>query len=88
MGFKSPVNRMNIEEQKKLLTMKITTRSQLHDSEGVWEGRQKKTLHTLVNRRATDPYGRWWWAVIRTYRLPDSPRSFLSYRSPNQYHQC
>ena len=28
-GFKSPVNRMNIEEQKKLLTMKSTTRGQL-----------------------------------------------------------
>ncbi len=30
---------MNIEEQKKLLAMKRTTRSQLHDREGLWEGR-------------------------------------------------
>ncbi len=30
---------MNIEEQMKLLAMKRTTRSQLHDREGLWEGR-------------------------------------------------
>ena len=32
-------NGMNIEEQMKLLAMKRTTRSQLHDREGLWEGR-------------------------------------------------
>ena len=39
MGFKSPVYRTNIEEQKKLLPMKRTTRSQLRPREGSWEGR-------------------------------------------------
>jgi len=39
MGFKSPVYRTNIEEQKKLLPMKRTTRSQLRSREGPWEGR-------------------------------------------------
>ena len=38
-GFKSPVNRMNIEEQKKLLAMKRTTRGQLRSREGSWVGR-------------------------------------------------
>jgi hypothetical protein len=37
--FKSPVYRMNIEEQKKLLTMKSTTRSQLRKGDRPWEGR-------------------------------------------------
>jgi hypothetical protein len=39
MGFKSPVNRMNTEEQKELLAVKSTTRGQLRDREGPWEGR-------------------------------------------------
>lgn len=45
-GFKSPVYRMNIEEQKKLisptksgLAMKRTTRSQLRKGNQPWEGR-------------------------------------------------
>lgn len=38
MGFKSPVKRMNTEEQKELLAVKSTTRSQLRDREGPWEG--------------------------------------------------
>ena len=38
-GFKSPVYRTNIEEPKKVLTMKRTTRSQLRSREGRWEGR-------------------------------------------------
>ena len=37
-GFKSPVNRMNIEEQKELLTMKSTTRGQLRKGDRPWEG--------------------------------------------------
>jgi len=45
--FKSPVNRMNIEEQKKLLPMKSTTRSQLHDREGLWEGRLWESCQTM-----------------------------------------
>ena len=39
MGFESPVYRMNIEEQKKLLTMKSTTRSQLRKGDRPWGGR-------------------------------------------------
>ena len=38
-GFKSPVYRMNIEEQKKLLAMKSTTRSQLRKGDRPWGGR-------------------------------------------------
>ena len=39
MGFKSLVNRMNIEEQKKLLAMKSTTRGQLREGDRPWKGR-------------------------------------------------
>ena len=35
--FKSPVYKMNIEEQKKLLTMQRTTRSQLREGDRAWE---------------------------------------------------
>ena len=38
-GFKSPVNRMNTEEQKKLLAVKRTTRSQLRKGDRPWGGR-------------------------------------------------
>jgi hypothetical protein len=38
-GFKSPVYRTNIEEPKKVLTMKRTTRSQLRKGDRPWEGR-------------------------------------------------
>ena len=37
--FKSSVYKMNIEEQKKLLAMKRTTRSQLREGDRSWEGR-------------------------------------------------
>ena len=47
MGFKSPVNRMNIEEQKKLLAMKITTRSQLRKGDRPWEGRLWESCQTM-----------------------------------------
>lgn len=50
MGFKSPVNRMNIEEQKELLAMKSTTRSQLRDREGAWEGRLWES-HQPMNKK-------------------------------------
>lgn len=46
-GFKSPVNRMNIEEQKKLLTMKSTTRSQLREGDRPWEGRLWENCQTM-----------------------------------------
>jgi hypothetical protein len=45
-GFKSLVYRMNIEEQKKLLAMKRTTRGQLRDREGSWEGRLWESRQT------------------------------------------
>lgn len=38
-GFKSPVYKMTIEEQKKLLAMKRTTRGQLREGDRSWEGR-------------------------------------------------
>ena len=46
-GFKSPVYRMNIEEQKKLLTMKSTTRGQLRKGDRPWEGRLWETCQTM-----------------------------------------
>ena len=42
-------NRMNIEEQKKLLAMKRTTRSQLHEGDRLWEGRLWENCQ-LTNR--------------------------------------
>jgi len=48
-GFKSPVYRMNIEEQKKLLTMKRTTRSQLREGDRTWEGRLWES-HQAMNK--------------------------------------
>ena len=39
MGFKSPVYRTNIEEPKKELAMKRTTRGQLRKGDRPWEGR-------------------------------------------------
>jgi hypothetical protein len=48
-GFKSPVNRMNIEEQKKLLAMKRTTRGQLREGDRAWEGRLWEN-HQTTNR--------------------------------------
>ena len=50
-GFKSPVYKMNIEEQKKLLAMKRTTRSQLRDREGSWEGRLWES-HQAMNKKS------------------------------------
>jgi hypothetical protein len=47
--FKSSVYRMNIEEQRKLLTMKRTTRGQLRVREGSWEGRLWES-HQATNR--------------------------------------
>ena len=38
-GFKSPVYRMNTEEQKKLLAVERTTRGQLREGDRAWEGR-------------------------------------------------
>jgi len=42
---------MNIEEQKKLLAMKRTTRSQLRDREGSWEGRLWES-HQAMNKKS------------------------------------
>ncbi len=50
-GFKSPVYRMNIEEQKKLLTMKRTTRSQLREGDRAWEGRLWEN-HQAMNKKS------------------------------------
>ena len=47
MGFKSPVNRMNTEEQKKLLTVKSTTRGQLRKGDRPWEGRLWESCQTM-----------------------------------------
>jgi len=49
--FKSSVYKMNIEEQKKLLAMKRTTRSQLRDREGSWEGRLWES-HQAMNKKS------------------------------------
>ena len=48
-GFKSPVYRTNIEEPKKVLTMKRTTGSQLRCREGPWEGRLRES-HQPMNK--------------------------------------
>jgi len=48
-GFKSPVYKMNIEEQKKLLPMKRTTGSQLRSREGSWGGRLREN-HQPMNK--------------------------------------
>ena len=40
------MNRMNTEEQKKLLGVKSTTRGQLRDREGAWEGRLWESCQT------------------------------------------
>jgi len=50
-GFKSPVYRMNIEEQKKLLTMQRTTRSQLREGDRAWEGRLWEN-HQAMNKKS------------------------------------
>jgi len=47
MGFKSPVNRMNTEEQKKLLAVKSTTRSQLRKGDRPWKGRLWESCQTM-----------------------------------------
>ena len=49
-GFKSPVYKMNIEEQKKLLPMKRTTGSQLRSREGSWGGRLREN-HQPMNKK-------------------------------------
>ena len=49
-GFKSPVYRMNIEEQKKLLPMQRTTGSQLRSREGSWGGRLRES-HQPMNKK-------------------------------------
>ena len=49
--FKSSVYKMNIEEQKKLLAIKRTTRSQLRDREGSWEGRLWES-HQAMNKKS------------------------------------
>jgi len=48
-GFKSLVHRMNIEEQKKLLAMKRTIRSQLREGDRTWEGRLGES-HQSMNK--------------------------------------
>jgi hypothetical protein len=50
-GFKSPVYKMNIEEQKKLLAMKRTTRSQLREGDRSWEGRLWES-HQAMNKKS------------------------------------
>ena len=46
-GFKSPVNRMNTEEQKELLAVKSTTRGQLRKGDRPWEGRLWEICQTM-----------------------------------------
>ena len=48
-GFKSPVYRMHIEEQEKLLPMQRTTGSQLRSREGSWGGRLREN-HQPMNK--------------------------------------
>jgi hypothetical protein len=48
-GFKSPVYRMKIEEQKELLTMKRTTRGQLRTGDRAWRGRLGES-HQPMNK--------------------------------------
>jgi len=59
---------MNIEEQKKLLAMQRTTRSQLHDREGLWEGRLweicQLTNRNLIRGRAS---GTRWHNISKSY---------------------
>ena len=50
-GFKSSVYRMNIEEQKKQLTMQRTTRSQLREGDRAWEGRLWES-HQAMNKKS------------------------------------
>ena len=50
-GFKSPVYKMSIEEQKKLLTMKRTTRGQLREGDRSWEGRLWES-HQAMNKKS------------------------------------
>ena len=50
-GFKSPVYRVNIEEQKKLLAMKRTTRGQLRKGDRPWGGRLGES-HQPMNKNA------------------------------------
>jgi len=50
-GFKSPVYKMNIEEQKKLLAMKRTTRGQLREGDRSWEGRLWEN-HQAMNKKS------------------------------------
>jgi len=61
---------MNIEEQKKLLAMKRTTRSQLHDREGLWEGRLWEICQ-LTNRK----FIRGRWSGTRWHNIPKSCHS-------------
>ena len=48
-GFKSPVYRTNIEEPKKVLTMKRTTGGQLRKGDRPWEGRLRES-HQPMNK--------------------------------------
>jgi hypothetical protein len=48
-GFKSPVYRTNIEEPKKVLTMKGTTGGQLRKGDRPWEGRLRES-HQPMNK--------------------------------------
>ena len=57
-GFKSLVYRMNIEEQKKLLAMKRTTRGQLRDREGSWEGAGAKRRQPASDSDAGNAMGK------------------------------
>ena len=50
-GFKSLVHKMRIEEQKKLLTMKRTTRGQLRKGDRPWEGRLWEN-HQAMNKKS------------------------------------
>jgi len=50
-GFKSPVYRMNIEEQKKLLPMQRTIRGQLRKGDRPWEGRLGES-HQAMNKKS------------------------------------
>ena len=63
---------MNIEEQKKLLAMQRTTRGQLHDREGLWEGRLWENCQ-LTNRNLI----RGLWSGTRWHNTSKSYHSTL-----------
>jgi len=56
-GFKSPVNRTNIEEQKELLAMRSTTRGQLGKGDRLGEGRLWENCEPMDKNRIEGRHG-------------------------------